>query len=69
MIEGEGIDLEILPTEEGLAVKIRGVVVPLLPEPDGRWLAEGANGWLTPDPHTHRLHFDWIGFESRVYAR
>ena len=68
-VESDGDYLEIRSDGDGLALKLRDVVVPLLPEPDGRWLAEGANGWLTPDLRNGSVLLEWIGSERRIYVR
>lgn len=69
VLEGSGPDIEIRSTGQGLASKIGELTVPLLPEPDGTWLLEGANAWLAPGRAERTLTFDGIGFAPRLYAQ
>ena len=69
VLEGNGPDIEILGNEDGPVARFTRATVRLVPEPDGRWLVEGANAWFTPNLQERTLTFNSIGFEQLVYAR
>ncbi len=69
VVEGNGPEIEISTVRNELILKLGGLTAPLILERDGRWLVEGANGWLTRDLRQDTLGFSWVGVSQGVYAR
>jgi hypothetical protein len=69
IVEGVGPEFEISAICNELILEVGRFTAPLVLERDGRWLVEGANGWLARDLRQGTLDFSWVGVSQGVYAR